>query len=527
MARPNTVRLDGKEQYQEVAIPRDMRVRFDSIKARQAGNLQQRLLRRRGIAFIWVAIFLLLIILIVGLSLDTGKVLLAAHQLQNVADAAALAGAQVVEFDQNLARQQAMSIALENFVYGAPVGLADSDIVIGVYYPQRPDPKTRFEPTIAGKFANAVKVVASRTDSSPGGPIALTFGPIAGVQTSNVARYAIAISSGTTGGGLICLDPSGTGLKISAGTIDVQNGDVQVNSKLDGYKSLWAMEVGGNWILNANELNVCGVPDDKFDWATVPYPVNEGAQPIPDPLRNLPAPNYTAFPIYGGLTGEPNRTAIPNNTATVEVQGGKPVTLYPGYYPGGFNITGGNVTLRPGIYALGGGDKPSNPTGLVVSGSPKFTARGVMFYITKSTPDMGGVYAKVDLSGTPNLLVTAPALNAKPPDPPASAYPAWMDWVYAGDEGKEGISIFQDRTTPHITESDIAKYEARIIGTSNFDLQGTLYFPQTPVQLGGGGYQAGSQLIAWSVRVHGSTAEITINYDGRNRVRGYWSYLVE
>jgi Flp pilus assembly protein TadG len=496
--------LDGKEQYQEVAIPRDMRVRFDSIKARQAGNLQRRHIRRRGIAFIWVAIFLLLLILIVGLSLDSGMVLLAAHQLQNTADAAALAGAQVVKFDQNLARQQAMSIALENFVYRAPVSLADSDIVVGVYYPQRTDPKTRFEPTIAGGFANAVRVFARRTDSSLGGPIALTFGPIAGVPTSNVARYAIAISSGTTGAGLICLDPCGTGLSISAGTIDVQNGDVQVNSGLD--RKPWAMDVGGSWIMNANELNVCGVPNDKFDWATVPYPINKGASPIPDPLRNLPPPNYTAFPIRGGPKGELN------NTETVKIGKGQ-VTLDPGYYPGGFSITGGNVTLRPGIYALGG-------AGLNISGTQNatFTARGVMFYITKSTPEMGGVYGKVDITGGPTLVVTPPALNAEPPDPPASEYPAWMDWIYAGDEGKEGISIFQDRANTN---------EARIIGSSGVVLLGTLYFSKNSVELGGGGYQAGSQLIAWSVRVHGSTAEITINYDGRNRVRGYWSYLVE
>ena len=526
MARPNTLRRDEKEQYQEVANSRDMCLRFDSIRSRQAGNLHRRHFRRRGIAFIWVAIFLLLLILIVGLSLDTGKVLLAAHQVQNAADAAALAGAQVVKFDQTLARQRAMAIALENFVFGASVNLTDNpenlidgDIVIGVYYRQRTDPTTRFEPTIPGKFANAVKVFARRIEGSIDGPISLTFGPVANVQTSNVARYAIAISSGTTGAGLICLAPDGIGLRINGPTIDVNNGDVQVNSELD--QKPWALDVEGNsWEMTADELNICGVADEGFDWATVPYPVNEGAQPIPDPLRDLPAPNYTdetAFPVRGGPTGELNDT----NTVVVS-QGDPNVTLEPGYYPGGFSITGGNVTLKPGIYALGGGDKQT-PTGLNISGSPTFTARGVMFYITKSTPEMGEVYGKVDISGTPILVVTSPALNAEPPEPPASEYPTWQDWdIYAGEGGDEGVSIFQDRTTP----LNDPKYDARIIGTSDFDLQGTLYFPQNSVELGGEGFQAGNQLMCWRARIHGSGV-ITVNYDGRNQIIGYSSYLVE
>jgi len=525
MARPNTLRRDEKEQYQEVANPRDMCLRFDSIRSRQAGNLHRRHFRRRGIAFIWVAIFLLLLILIVGLSLDVGKVLLAAHQVQNAADAAALAGAQVVKLDPNLARQRAMEIALENFVFGESVNLTDNpgnlpdgDIVIGQY-----NRNARVFTVTIDDFPppNAVRVVARRIEGSIDGPISLTFGPVANVQTSNVARYAIAMSSGTTGAGLICLyngKEQPPGLRLSAGTLDVNNGDVQVNSYIVEKGNTGAVEAEGKWEMNADELNVCGEVNKSFDWTSVSFPVNEGAEEIPDPLSELPAPNYTAFPIYGGLTGGPNRTAIPNSTATVEVSQGMTVTLEPGYYPGGFKINGGNVTLKPGIYALGGGDKKT-PTGLNISGSPTFTARGVMFYITKSTT---GVYGKVDISGTPILVVTSPALNAELPDPPASEYPAWMDWVYAGEGGDEGISMFQDRTTP----LNDPKYEAKIIGTSDFNLQGTLYFPQTFVELGGSGFQAGNQLLCWRAWIHGEGV-ITINYDGRNPSIGYRSYLVE
>ena len=49
----------------------------------------------RGIALVWTAVFLLVLIGIVGLSLDWGKTAFNVHQLHNAADAAALCGAQV------------------------------------------------------------------------------------------------------------------------------------------------------------------------------------------------------------------------------------------------------------------------------------------------------------------------------------------------------------------------------------------------------------------------------------------------
>ena len=48
---------------------------------------------RRGIAIIWTAILVVVMIGFVGLACDTGYGLLVAHQLQNAADASALAGA--------------------------------------------------------------------------------------------------------------------------------------------------------------------------------------------------------------------------------------------------------------------------------------------------------------------------------------------------------------------------------------------------------------------------------------------------
>jgi len=95
---------------------------------------------RNGVVCVWVVVVLLLLVTPVGLALDMGKVILVANQLQNAADAAALAGARIVKVSQDQARQNAMNIALENFADGQSVQLAsnqsnnpDGDIVVGRY----------------------------------------------------------------------------------------------------------------------------------------------------------------------------------------------------------------------------------------------------------------------------------------------------------------------------------------------------------------------------------------------------------
>ena len=48
---------------------------------------------RRGVALVWVAILAMVLIGMLGMAIDAGVVALARQQLQNAADAAALAGA--------------------------------------------------------------------------------------------------------------------------------------------------------------------------------------------------------------------------------------------------------------------------------------------------------------------------------------------------------------------------------------------------------------------------------------------------
>ncbi|MHC4744735.1 MAG: pilus assembly protein TadG-related protein, partial [Planctomycetota bacterium] len=172
--------------------------------------------RYHGVALIWAAIILLMLILIVGLGLDSAKGFYVAHQLQNAADAAALSAAQIVKLDPNEARLRAIAVGMLNFadrdavqIEDNPQNLPDGDVVIGRYDRDA----GQFTPSLQG--ANAVKVVARRLETSLGGSVPINFGPIAGVDTVNIERYAIAITSGGSGAGIICLRPDEVGFLVN------------------------------------------------------------------------------------------------------------------------------------------------------------------------------------------------------------------------------------------------------------------------------------------------------------------------
>ena len=85
---------------------------------------------RNGVVYIWVIVTLLLLVLLTGLTLDIGKVVFVAQQLQNAADASALAGARIVKISQNQARQNAMDIALLNYADGQYIQLRDNEEMV-------------------------------------------------------------------------------------------------------------------------------------------------------------------------------------------------------------------------------------------------------------------------------------------------------------------------------------------------------------------------------------------------------------
>lgn len=421
--------------------------------------------RSRGVVLIWVALLLLIFVGLVVLALDVGVVMLAGHRLQNAADSAALAATWRVRIDQADARTQAQTIGLLNDAANQAVqlNLNSGNAGGGDIVLGRFNRGTGiFTPTT--NFPTAVQVNARRTSASAGGPVGLFFGNIFGLNAADVERQSIAMVGGGTGAGLITLSPSQScSLNVSGNPIlQVDGGDIQVNSSAARGACLQ-----GNAVIDAPNMNVVGDPGfhQTGQGGSFTGQVNPNSDPIPDPLGHLPPPPYDV--------------ANPQIPGTITDSG----IYQAGYYPGGIDLQAqADVTLEPGIYILDG-------IGLDIRGGGNFTALEVMFYVINT----GHIY----IGGTGDVTITPIPLDA------ASIY--------------AGVSIFQARGNTN---------ESTIIGTGLMDLQGTLYFPDAHLRVGGTGDGFGNQLIADTVEVFGDGIK-TIIYNGPVPAVGNRVFLVE
>lgn len=177
---------------------------------------------KKGIAVIYVAIVIFVLIIFVVLAVDIGYMYVAKAQLQNAADAAALAGAGRLDnpsdFTQPVARSEAKILGELNTVVPAGTlvtisnnndgsntlidGSPGNDITVGNWDDtQNPKYSTTRQPV------NAVQVRARRLANSPGGAVGLFFGRVFGWTQMDAAAQAIAVRSTLTTPGLsICVD---------------------------------------------------------------------------------------------------------------------------------------------------------------------------------------------------------------------------------------------------------------------------------------------------------------------------------
>ena len=429
-------------------------------------------------ALVLVAASLLVLVGVVGLSIDVGYVYLTSHQLQNAADAASMAGSRVVRDDPAEARDEAVKLAEANTAAREPVRLdpnasndPDGDIVIGRY--------DREEGTFTPGYEapNAVRVTARRNATSPGGRVALFFGGLFGVEGADIVRTATAKIGGGTGSGMIALGDGDCTVEAKGTTeLTVNDGSIQVNSDSD-----CAVCTDGTPTIDTDDIFVGG--DACFSSNTdFTGTVHPDSPPVDDPLKYLPSP----------YIGEPMQDD------RVVVSEGEQVQLSPGYYPHGITVTGGELTLQPGIYTLGrptsgGGSGGQYPAGLNISGGTVI-GEGVMLYIDDGAVDIGA-----------NVNVTL-----SPPNPEG--------YSYVDVDTYEHITIFQARHND---------YNARIAGGPGLDLSGTLYFPENHLNLvGSGAGQFGNQIISNSIELSG-TGEIEINYNGAFPAAGNIIFLVQ
>jgi hypothetical protein len=468
--------------------------------------------QRRGVVIVFVTIMLLVLIILVGLALDTGQVVLVGIQLQNTADAAALAGALLVREDLDEARQFTYDYAYKNFAFHDPVRLVHvvgentEDIVLGSF----DMPSNTFTPMGTGPdpvLPNSVKAVARKTSDSLNGSLPLLFGPMASVFQSNLTRYAIAMPVGGFGPGIIALDENGTGVHFQ--------GDAKVDVEPDGliYTGAAGIQINSN---NPDEaLKITGNLED-INVDEINYDIGGGALDRHGNLEGIPQTDTGDIPdpLKFLQDFKPNSSVYTNHAPsgeTIKITEGIH-EFSPGYYPGGFSINGGSTTLKPGVYILGSGNDGKG--GLDISGNPEFYAKGVMFFITDNgivnITGNGTIEAYAIDYWNPSSTVFSDPPTGFPQDP--YQYPTQFD-----TEHYKGILFFQD---------NLNHEDALIIGTALMDMKGSLYFPENLVELAGNSDNFGTQIIAHSFKIRGGTS-MGILYDGRFRQAAYRSFLVE
>jgi hypothetical protein len=252
--------------------------------------------------------------------------------------------------------------------------------------------------------------------------------------------------------GIIVLDPTTSGSLTSNGGGSVTtNATVIVDSN-----SPSATVVTGGGVITAPEFDITGVPGTSTaGGGTINGTILDGQVPTPDPLAYLPEPSPSGMTVQ--------------STKTVKLQNQGTLSLQPGVYQGGINVTGGDLTMAPGLYYMDGG-------GFSFSGTGSLTAPGVMIV---NAPSKNSDVINITGTGTINLSPMTTGLY-------------------------QGISLWQSRTSTNTVT---------VSGGGAGSVTGTFYAQHGTLKTSGsGGSTVGSQYISWDVALSGNgTFSITWN----------------
>lgn len=385
--------------------------------------------RQRGFVLIASALVLVMLFAFLGLVVDVGMMRYWKRRAQNAADAAAIGALQEVNMsgsgaDYGTAGQNA---AVENGFTNGQGG-----VTVQVNMP----------PTM-GAYAG-IKQYAEAIVTKP---VPTTFLSILNIASATVSARSTATAQASD----VCIyamQGSGDGtFSVSGSAVFDNSCGVGVNST--GGK---ALSVGGSACLAASSASVVGnyngVVSQSCNPKTGSISVNTGVAALTDPFASVPAPSVGAC----------NQTNFSSGSSQ---------TIYPGVYCGGIKLTGGTLTVSPGMYILNGG-------GLTVNAGTTMNGTGVTFYNTSSS---GHAYKQVTLNGSATIVLKAP-----------------VSGTY------ESILFFNDRSTAsNVTASNIS-------GNNSSVIEGTLYFPSVTVQFTGNSSLAAYTIaVANKVNVTGNT----------------------
>jgi hypothetical protein len=330
---------------------------------------------------------------LVGLILDGGLLTHHHQNMQHAADAAATLAAMEMSrgADPDSAANAAEALALEQGILNSPTITVNTPPSSGAFAGEsgyvevllEDRERVRFMPSLgyASELPVNARAVAGVEDSTAGAAVVVLDPNPADFTVSPIPPVLPALPS-LVGG----LEVLGLGRVRVDGAILVNTnwGGVDEDSQPAGPDAGPPYGISCTPILPlsklyARDIRVVGGVDAVANYGAYQSgdspPLDAGALPVPDPLRNLPAPTLSADPVnvsadyHGG----------------VRVLGlpliGPPVTLQPGVYDW-IEVVSGVAEFEPGVYII----RSVNPVTQISLNFLAGTihANGVMFYITNS-----------------------------------------------------------------------------------------------------------------------------------------------
>jgi hypothetical protein len=448
-----------------------------------------------GKTLVMFALVLPVLLGIVGLVVDCGLLMATQREVQNAADAAAMAAAMADLMRQGVPREVATTIvATYNGLSSATLSVFNHPPAAGPH---------------AGNSRYYEVVVTY--------PVSTLFMSALGVQgdQSVRARAVAGIEPVPAGAAIALLDPTAApGLSVQAGAGLVVDGRIVVNSPASP-----AATATGQ--VEAADYRIAG---PSVQGTFQPYPASRGqlaldSPPAPDPLVNLPVPastasaaNNTATPLGSAWNTRPLGSPLVQqgqSSGLVDpnyVDGNGTVQLFPGVYQS-ITVSGGTLNLNPGVYVLSPSGSPLytlDVTGGIVTGS------GVLFYNT------GADF--VPLSGYPDSG-DAELYNPGPAGTGAPSSSADFQGNFAGirldTSGNAQISL-SALLAPGDPYNGMLIYQRRsnmqplTVAGGNLTLSGTIYAAWAPLSMSGGGSHP-AQFIIGSMQITGNDT-ITLSY---------------
>ncbi len=391
----------------------------------------------------------------IGLVVDFGFLTAQRGQVQNAADAAALAGARML-FEE-ASTSKAVGSALD---YANANGYAVSTNCTNngdVYVCVRTPPRT-------GEYASDTNYVEVTVEDKPDSFFIHTLFP----NNSKVRARAVAgFEPYPKDYALVVLDQTSCLAFRQEGqaSLTVNGGGVMVNSDCTADA---LVKTGSGSLVADGSIDVNGGASVSGSGAVSPAPETV-PWTVEDPLAGLTPPTPGAPP--------PGRPTSADPPATLSISGSIPgVTLQPGTYYGGINASCTcTITMQPGVYIMAGG-------GFTKAGGANFVGDGVMIYDTQHTDPAkrvgDGATKAFNLSGS-GVLDLSPATSG----------------LY------EGITLWQD----------VAITAPFMMSGSNNLTTGLFYVPGALLDLSGNSELGAVQLVVKQFYLHGS-APLSMDY---------------